>query len=178
MQRFALKHVPHPQVAAPAKPPPNAQPVYFYLGAGLLLAFFLQDAFTVKWSWLVSMQANELYKQCTGFLLVLYVAHQWRLSWLRVHGRGQTKTCGPRHKQWGAFAPLLYYFHSTTFGYTYLLFMSAVFFAIVVLGLCNREVLGINTRWLQKGWLVVHVSLSVLLVVLMTYHGYIAFSYE
>jgi sulfoxide reductase heme-binding subunit YedZ len=178
MRRLTLKHVPDPPVAAGVKPRPQVQRGYFYLGAGLLLAFFVQDAFALKWPWLASMQANEVYKQGTGFLLVLYVAHQWRLSWLRLNGCGQTKACCLRHKQWGAIAPVLYYFHSTVVGYAYLLFLSTAFFAIVLLGLCNREILGINSRWFQKGWVIVHVSLSVLLIVLMAYHGYVAFAYE
>jgi sulfoxide reductase heme-binding subunit YedZ len=151
----------------------------FYLGILLLLAFWVQDAFELRWNWLMEMQNNETFKQYTGLMLVMYIGHQWYLSLLRTQGQMQAaRSHYQRHKQAGVWATLLFYFHSIQFGYAYLFLLSMVYFANVVLGLFNQETVGIRKKWFYNCWIVGHVSLSVLLVILISYHIFIAFSYE
>lgn len=64
----------------------------FYLGLLLLLAFFAQDIFQLKWPWLVSMQLDETYKQLSGLVLVAFIGYQWYLSVLRAKGRSDKAT--------------------------------------------------------------------------------------
>jgi methionine sulfoxide reductase heme-binding subunit len=151
----------------------------FYLGILLLLAFWVQDAFELRWNWLMEMQNNEPFKQLTGLVLVMYVMHQWYLALLRTQGQMQAaRSQYQRHKQAGVWAALLFYFHSIQFGYAYLFLLSMVYFANVVWGLFNQETVRIRKRWFYNTWIVGHVSLSVLLVILISYHIFITFSYK
>ena len=152
---------------------------YFYLGVLLLAAFFIQDAFALKWAWLVQMQTNETFKQLTGLVLVSYLTHQWYLSVLRLRGRMETARIKlPRHKQLGALAPLVFYLHSHQIGYAYLFLLSSLYFANVAIGLFNQKIIGIQSKWFLYGWMIVHVALSVFIVILTSYHVFIALYYE
>lgn len=80
------------------------------------------------------------------------------------------------HTWLGACAPLVFYLHATHLGYAYLGMLSGTYFANVVLGLCNQEVVRLRKRWFTQAWMVAHVAASVLVVVLMLSHICIAFS--
>lgn len=152
---------------------------YFYLGVFLLVAFFLQDILQLKWPLLVELQTNELYKQLSGLVLVLFIGSQWYLSVLRAEGKLQSaQRYYKRHRQLGALAPLFFYIHSHQIGYAYLFLLSSIYFGNVVLGLCNQQILGINKPWYAMGWMVTHVSLSVCLVLLASFHVYTSFNYS
>jgi hypothetical protein len=153
----------------------------FYAGLGLLLllAYLLQDLLSLKWPWLVKLQAEETYKQVSGFLLVSFIGYQWRLSLLRAKGQLQiARTKLPKHKLWGTLAPVFFYLHAHQIGYAYLFLLSTVYLANVAVGLLNHEVLQVRQRWFLTGWLVVHVSLAMLLLILVSYHIVIAFYYQ
>jgi hypothetical protein len=157
----------------------KASKFYVVLGLLLLLAYLLQDMLSFKWLWLVELQTEETYKQVSGMLLVGFVAYQWRLSLSRARGRFQTARAKlPKHKLWGALAPAFFYLHAHRIGYAYLFLLSGVYLSNVAVGLLNHEVLQIRQRWFLTGWLVVHVSLAVLLVILLSYHVLIAFYYQ
>lgn len=152
---------------------------YLYVGVLLLLAFWVQYIFELQWEWLETMQNDETLKQCSGFALASFVAHQWYLSRLRMRGCMKTaKSHYSKHKRAGVLASLLFYLHSTQLGYAYLFLLSMVYFANVVVGFCNQETLGIKKRWFYTSWIITHVSLSVVLVVLIGFHVIIAFIYE
>ncbi|MCI0734368.1 MAG: hypothetical protein L0Y38_11190 [Methylococcaceae bacterium] len=150
---------------------------YTVLGLLLLAAYLVQDIFALKWPWLAGMQTDENFKRLTGFLLAGYILHQWSLSLDRMKGPG-SETKLSRHMAWGAWAPLVFYIHSHQIGYAYLFLLSSVFLANVTIGLLNHEVVGIHKKWYLVGWMVAHVSLSVMLVLLAGYHGFMAFYYQ
>ena len=152
---------------------------YFYIGIVLLIAFWLQDAFGLKWQWLEQAQSNEIYKQCSGFLLMFYLFHQWLISLLRLHGKIQSAWSNyPWHLWFGALAPLVFYFHSTQFGYAYQFWLSMVYFGTIVIGLLNHETLSIKKMRFYNSWITAHVSSSLFVIVLMGYHIYVVYMYE
>ena len=152
---------------------------YLYLSIIFLVAFWFQAVFELKWEWLADIQRHQVFQQCTGLGLLLYVAHQWYLSLLRTKKQNSAaKSHYLRHKQAGVLAPVIFYLHSTQFGYAYLFVLSVVYFANVVIGLCNQETLRTKYKWFSNSWIVVHVSLSVLIVVLTAFHVVVALIYE
>ena len=157
----------------------HSEKSYLSIGILFLMAFWIQYLFELEWEWLVHMQDHETFQQCTGLALASYVAHQWYLSSLRTRGGIKSgKLQFLRHKRAGIWASLLFYLHSTQLGFAYLFFLSLVYFANVVVGFCNPETLMIKTKWFYTSWILIHVSLSVLLVILIGFHVCIAFIYE
>lgn len=47
---------------------------YFCLGLLLLTAFALQELGNLNWPWLAKLQADDVYKQLSGYTLVGYLA--------------------------------------------------------------------------------------------------------
>jgi ferredoxin-NADP reductase len=153
---------------------------YFYLGIGLFLAFLFQEFFQLKLPWLETLQAQENYKIYSGLFVVLYMASQFIMPY--------NKSCEiphacasiyHQHKLRGAFAPLIFFIHSTQFGVAYLFMLSLVYFSNLLLGLFNHEriinpILRISYF---KIWLPIHIILSVLTVALIAFHVYVVASY-
>lgn len=151
---------------------------YFYLGLLLLLAFFAQDIFHLKWPWLVTMQGDETYKQLSGLVLVTFIGYQWYLSVLRAKGLRQKVVHHYAGHRWvGALAPLFFYLHSHQIGYAYLFLLSTIYFGSVVLGLLNQVIVQTHNKHLYNGWMVTHVGLAVFLVMLASYHIFTSFYY-
>lgn len=148
-------------------------------GALLMGAFAAQATLGWRWEWLSALQEIELYKQVTGFVLVLFFAMQWQLSLARMEGASSP---GARplavHRDRGVLAPLLLYLHAISLGHAYVRVMSLSFLCLVALGLLQRPVARLNRNWLSAGWLVVHVGLAAMLVFLIAYHAFNAFYYE
>lgn len=152
---------------------------YALVAAAGLVLFFTQEMLHLKMRWLENLQANDNYKILTGGLLAALVAWLWSLSIQRFRGRiHEAVSSYQTHKKLGALAPFLFYIHSTDFGYAYLRFFSAVFFFNTLIGILNKEIVNIHKKWFTYGWMILHVTLSVLLVVLMFYHIFIVFSYR
>jgi hypothetical protein len=109
------------------------------------------------------------------------MAGQWLLPYLRLNGRFKAAARHYRlHKRQGAFLPLVYYFHATTFGYAYLLALSCAFFANIVLAYLEPDRVA-RTNGRQRytfAWLATHVVLSVLIVALIIYHIFVVFYYQ
>ncbi len=152
-----------------------------YLGLLLFLAFAAQAAFQLKWPWLQTLQMGESYQHWSGLLLTLYLAAQFILPVIRARGHVQAVARHHHlHKLQGAFAPLVYYIHTTSLGYTYLLVLSIVYFANFLLGLCNQDIVRDperKPRYLHY-WLAPHAGLSILTVALVIYHLYVVFAYQ
>lgn len=153
--------------------------MYLYLGALLLILFFAQDIFQLKWPWLVKQQGDVTYKQWSGFVLMLFISAQWYLSLLRAYGRVRiAKYNYEIHKQLGILAPLFFYAHSAKLGYAYLFWLSSVYFANVLVGLVNQETISVKEKRFTYYWIILHVTLAVLITILMVYHAFISLYYE
>lgn len=154
---------------------------YFYAGTIFLGAFLIQAVAGWKIPFLERMQTMEIYKRWSGLALTLFIAAQWYLPVLRMTGRLRAAAAQYHwHKKTGCFAPLLYYFHSTGFGYGLLLLLGSTFLANTALGLFNHDLVKDQKRKekFSFAWLIVHVALSVLTVGLTLYHIFIVFFYR
>ena len=162
---------------------------YVFIGSTLLIAYFVQDYWQLKWTWLVNVQKNNIYKQISGFILITFILLQWRLA---IHRFTKEIDKYPdsfkNHQHWGAFTPLFFYLHAHTVGYAYLFFLSTLFFLNYAIGLWMRPLDEFRRGWVQKMpykllWfrmflLFAHISLSSSLLILMNYHVYISYLYE
>jgi len=149
------------------------------LGTVLLLLFLTQDLFHLKMDWYETLQVQKAYRIVSGILLLAYIGFQWYLSFLRVRGKGRAAARHyDLHKKVGAWAPLVFFIHSTGFGFAYLYFLSAIYFGNVLVGLFNPDALEIRTKAYTFTWMVVHVTFSVLLVFLALYHLWIVAIYH
>ncbi|MDD5321939.1 MAG: hypothetical protein PHD43_15285 [Methylococcales bacterium] len=152
---------------------------YFCLGLLLFTAFALQEFDNFNWPWLAQLQADDVYKQLSGFGLVGYLGHQWRCSLLRNQGLMQKAAkLLNQHKLLGALAPVFFYAHAQHIGYAYLQALSLVYFAVFLTGLCNVEITRIRKHWFRNVWITVHVGLATSLVFLLGYHIYISYAYQ
>ncbi|MGZ8928667.1 MAG: hypothetical protein ACXW03_09445 [Methylobacter sp.] len=152
---------------------------YFCLGMLLFTAFAIQEFGNLSWPWLAKLQADDVYKQLTGFTLVGYLVHQWRCSLLRNKGLIlKAAKLLNQHKLLGALAPVFFYAHAQHIGYAYLQVLSLVYFAIFITGLCNAEITHIHKHWFHVVWITVHVGLATGLVFLLSYHIYISYAYQ
>ncbi len=152
---------------------------YFYLGLALLITFAIQEFYDWRWAWLTDLQADNLYKQLSGFALLTFLAHQWHCSVLR--NRGLMRKAGRilnHHKLAGSLAPVFFYAHSQALGFAYAQLLSLVYFAIFLTGLFNFEITRIRKPWFQPMWITVHVGLSTALLFLLSYHIFISYAYQ
>jgi len=151
---------------------------YFGLGLALLTGFIWQEFGHFSWQRLAQLQADNAYKQFSGFVLAGYLASQWRCSILRNQGfMQQAAKLLNQHKLLGALAPVFFYAHAQHIGYAYLQVLSLVYFALFLTGLCNVEITGIHKQWFRRIWLTVHVGLATSLVFLLGYHIFISYAY-
>ena len=153
--------------------------VYFIWGLVLLVAFFIQDAFEIRWQWLQQLQTDETYKRLSGLALATYLAEQWYLSLMRIWGLSKKARANYKvHQQLGVLSPLFFYIHSLRIGYAYLFLLGLVYFSNATVGLFNPVFLGIKHKKFSFSWMNVHVCLSLLTVILIFFHIYIVFYYE
>lgn len=154
---------------------------YLWLGVTLLAAFGLQWWLNWEWGWLAELQSAESYKRWSGFALGGYLSLQFLLPITRVLGYVNRAVTLYRWHRWqGALAPLIYYFHSTTFGFAAVGFLSVIYFANTIVGLLNQELIT-DVRWkmrYQRVWLIFHILLSVLLAGLTAVHLYVVFAFQ
>ena len=153
---------------------------YVSIGYILLALYLLQHFLNIRWEKLEIWQAEESYKRWSGFVLGGFMILQWSLTWVKVVKRwnGKIDLFTAIHKWMGALSPLVFYFHATHFGFAYLFFLSTLFFSNVFLAFLNSDQLKLKAEWYIYGWMILHVSVSVLLTLLMFYHGFIAYYYK
>ncbi|WP_242521379.1 hypothetical protein [Tamlana sp. s12] len=150
------------------------------MGLILLCAYLLQYFLNLQWAWLFELQQQELFKRWSGLVLALFIAFQWLLTFTRVIKklRKHAMTTQSMHKWIGAISPLIFYIHSMTFGYGYLLMLSYIFFTNTLIGYFNLDVIKNNSDLLFKSWMIVHVALSIIVTIIMVFHITMVFYYK
>jgi len=154
---------------------------YFYIGCFLFLSFLIQDFFNLKIPALETLQSLEYYKRWTGYSLLAYFAFQWSYPLIRLARENKHFIVYQKiHKLSGAFAPAVFYVHSTQFGYAYLSVLSIIYLVNFLLPLCNKDNFQtlFENQLIYKTWLGTHIFLSITVTSLMFYHIYNAFSYS
>lgn len=151
-----------------------------FLGLILISLFFIQFFLKLNWDWLFELQHGEMYKRWTGLILAVFILFQWLLSLTRVVKRWRVYNMKMQNlHQWvGALSPLFFYIHSINLGYGYLLLLSYIFLANTLLGYINLDVIKNNSDLVFKGWMILHVALSILITFLMFFHIIIVFYYK
>ena len=158
----------------------NQSKKYAYVAILLFLAFFAQEFFNWKLAWLETLQYNENYKIYSGLGLIIYILSQFVMAYNRKCETPHVPASRYRqHKLRGAFAPLVFFIHSTQLGGAYLLLLSSVYFANFLVGIFNHEHIKQAAQRIRyfKLWLPIHISLSLLLLSLVGFHIYIVASY-
>ena len=109
-----------------------------FLGVLLFAFYFSQLASDNIWQLLVVLQRIDLYKQLSGFMILLYVAGQWRLAYLRLStGASRAAKHLVVHKWLGVLAPILLCLHTVEKGYAYQTLLLVLFIVISITGLLN-----------------------------------------
>ncbi len=158
----------------------NQSKKYAYVAILLFLAFFAQELFNWKLAWLETLQNNENYKIYSGLGLLTYILSQFVMAYNRKCETPHVPASRYRqHKLRGAFAPLVFFIHSTQLGGAYLLLLSSVYFSNFLVGIFNHEHIKQAAQRIRyfKLWLAIHISLSLLLLSLVGFHIYIVASY-
>ncbi|GGD03847.1 hypothetical protein [Hyunsoonleella pacifica] len=150
------------------------------VGLVLLLAFFIQYILKLEWSWLFLLQQDEMYKRWSGLFLAIFILFQWVLSLTRTVKKWKKHAMKMQsiHKWVGALSPIFFYIHSMSLGYGYLLLLSYIFFSNTILGYFNLDVLKNNSDALFKGWMITHVTLSLVVSIMMLFHITMVFYYK
>ena len=163
-------------------PPPRSRDVaVIAIGLILLVAYLAQAALGFHWPWLEVLQTEETYRRWSGAVLSLYILAQWVLPLRRHQGdpivlaRAITV-----HRALGAVAPLVFYAHSTRFGYAMLLALSVAYLGNVVVGLFDKTWIrdsAARARYARL-WLVPHILLSCMVAGLTLVHIWVVFAYQ
>lgn len=150
------------------------------VGLILLCLYIIQFVFKLEWYWLLNLQQEEMYKRWSGLVLALLITFQWGLTLTRVVKklRAYTLKMITIHKWLGALSPLVFYVHSMSMGYGYLLLMSYLFLSNALLGYINLDVIKNKSDWVFKSWMIVHVAFSIVITILMFLHIGVVFYYK
>lgn len=153
---------------------------YVVLGLVLLALYLAQELLDSRWEYLDKLQDIDSYKKWSGFVLGSYMLLQWSLTWVRIIPKfnGVAETFVSIHKWMGAISPVFFYAHALRFGYAYLFFLSCLFFTNIVIGYLNPDKISFKANWYLQGWMILHVTVSVLVTLLMFYHGFMAFYFK
>ena len=153
--------------------------LYLLVGSLLLAMYFIQLNLNMRWIWLDNLQADEVYQQVTGFILLAYVILQGRLGYQRL--RYPKKPFAPllkSHKLHGLFGPVLFYVHSMDVGFAYQVVLTFVFLGNSLVGYLSPQALKVRVQWYVLSWTIVHVSLALLTLALMLFHIYVVYYYS
>jgi methionine sulfoxide reductase heme-binding subunit len=151
------------------------------LAAGILILclYMVQAMLGIRWGWLTDLQEIEIYQQITGLALGGLIAWQWYLGFLRFTNRHhEAKRWSQPHKYSGVIAPIVVFLHSSKFGYAYVLLLNGIFIGNVVLGLLEPQSAALRNKWWQTNWLILHIAASLMTVMLMAFHLYVALAYQ
>ena len=152
---------------------------YFIIGMAFLVLYIVQAQSGYQFEMLVSLQNDASYKQISGYVFVLYLLYQWKLSKTKVTNQtAQFKRVLNRHKFYGIFVPVVWFLHSAEMGDGYLAILSVVLLTTIFTGLVNYE----NSRFRQKvyfyGWLITHITAATLTLGLILFHIYVVYNYS
>jgi ferredoxin-NADP reductase len=151
-------------------------------GLALLVAYLVQAALGGHWAWLEALHAEEPYRRWSGALLTVFILAQWALPARRVQGASPKVTARAitQHRTLGAVAPLVFYAHTTHFGYAMLFALSATYFGNAMVGLFDKTWIKSQTARARynRGWLPVHIAFSCLLIGLALVHIWVVFAYQ
>jgi len=151
----------------------------FYIGAMLTALLIAQLFYPITIPELKILQDNKLFKQISGFSILLLTFFQWRLTHLRNSNQKVNIKNVLRSHQWlGAIAPVFVFLHAPDSGYAYQTVLLYSFIGLVFVGLCNYHVFKIRKKWYISSWITLHISLATLCLALMMYHVYITYTYS
>lgn len=152
---------------------------YSIIGAILLTGYLWQYFYHIQWPWLVMMQKNDVYKQISGLIILLFILSQWYLSILRIRNKmAEAFEELNLHRTLGVLAPIFLYFHSSSMGKYYTFLLSAMFLAVFTMGFLHPSVFSIRKQWIIRTWIVGHVGASSLFTLLLGKHIFIVYWYE
>lgn len=156
------------------------QKIITIIGLVLFCSYLLQDILDFKIPSLEILQSQEMFKRWSGLAVALFIAFQWFLTFTRVISKLKKHSLKLTtiHKWIGAFSPLLFYIHATCYGYGYLALLSYVFFANMLLGTINLDIIKSQKEWIFKSWMILHVSLSMLITAILFLHIGTVFYYK
>ena len=153
----------------------------FKIGVFLFILYIVQYFLPVKWEWLYNLQEhNQLYKRWSGLAIFLLIIFQWVLTLSRIWKRfwKYSNQLNTVHKWIGAFSPILFYIHVMEFGYGYLALLSYLFFANMLLGVVNLDIIKSKKEWVFQSWMITHVAFSVIITFVSVFHIGVVFYYE
>lgn len=149
------------------------------LGLSLLAAYLAQLRGAFTFPALELLQRRDDYRFLSGTLLLLFLLFQLSLGWQRFSGSARKSADQLRsHKRVGAFAPVLFYLHTTSVGWASTFALAAVFLINVAWGYLSQDTLGIRSRPFAVIWLVGHLVLTFALMALALSHAWVAVYYE
>ncbi len=153
--------------------------IIFCVGIVLTMLLIAQLTYPITIPELKALQSNDLFKQISGFTILILIFYQWRLTHLRNSKQGVKIKNVLRTHQWlGAIAPGLIFLHAPNVGYAYQSILIYSFIGLIFVGLCNYHVFKIRKKWYINSWITLHISLATLCLALMIYHIYITYTYS
>jgi len=153
----------------------------FNLSIFLFVLYIAQYFLPIKWQWLYELQEhNQMYKRWSGLAVFLLIVFQWVLTVARVVNRFKKYaiTLADVHKWIGACSPILFYIHVMEFGYGYLALLSYLFFANMLLGTVNLDIIKSKKNWVFQSWMITHVTFSIIITFIAVFHIGVVFYYE
>ena len=151
--------------------------LYLIIGLFLLLLYIIQLVFNYKFEALYELQSDNVYKQVTGFLLLIYILYQFKLAKERKNTH-TLRYVFSMHKIQGVFAPLVLYVHSMEMGYAYQTLLSFLFLCNCLIGLLSPQQLKIKNNSYINSWLIMHVTFAIIIMGLVGYHLFISYWYS
>ncbi len=151
------------------------------IGITLFTFYILQFLLSLKWSFLENLQEIESYKKWSGLVLIIFILSQWYLSIMRMNkefNAEKKEKYTNLHKWIGVLLPIVFYFHSTEFGFGVLMLLSLVFLINIAIGFVNTyDLLEKHPKFFNV-WLVGHVFLSVAVLVFSAVHVWLVYLYN
>nr|WP_249159157.1 FAD-binding oxidoreductase [Bradyrhizobium jicamae] len=157
-------------------PSPRRRAIVGGLTLAAIAAFTAQAVFVAQWPLLHRLQTSIVYSAVTGFVLILLVLLQWRLSYARARGdRQDTSRAYGLHIAIGPIVLGAIWLHSTHFGYALSMAVSASF----LLSLASGAILSLRPRsetwkWPRRIIVGCHILLSCAGSGLALVHGFTA----
>jgi ferredoxin-NADP reductase len=153
---------------------------YTFIGLVLLLAFIIQDVFTLKIPELERLQVDSDYRIYSGLFVLLFIAMQFIRSYNKASDTPRmAANTYQMHKRRAIFAPLIFFIHSSSFGVGYLFFLSLIYFSNFFVGVFNHELISDVKKRVRyyRIWLPLHILLSLFTLTMIALHIYVVGAY-